>query len=108
MQNSLSIRQRFTPAQRQSILHAYARRQLSQREFAAGAGLSLSTLHGWLRKSPASQASGLSGFVPLPNPLPRAAAPVYRLEFPGGVMLEVPSGFDAAELGSLVQTLRAL
>ena len=30
------------------------------------------------------------------------------MEFPGGVSLEVRSGYDAAELGSILQMLRTL
>jgi hypothetical protein len=109
MQNPTLVRKHRTAAQRQSILQDYRRSQMPQKEFAAGAGLSISTLQAWLRKAPASQPVGGSVFVAVPNLLSAPpAAPAYRLQWPGGLSLEVGSGFSSPELGALLQLLPKL
>jgi transcriptional regulator with XRE-family HTH domain len=78
---------------------------MTQKEFAARAGLSISTLQAWLRKAPAND----SVFVAVPNLLSASpAAPAYRLQWPGGLSLEVGSGFSPQELGALLQLLPKL
>jgi transcriptional regulator with XRE-family HTH domain len=81
---------------------------MTQKEFAARAGLSVSTLQAWLRKAPASQPAGGSVFVAVPNLLSASPAPAYRLQWPGGLSLEVGSGFSSQELGALLQLLPKL
>ena len=70
----------------------------------------MSTLQLWLRKAAAPKVpSHASPFVSIPNLLSAPSdPPVYRLRLPGGLTLEVPSGFKTEELGSLLQTLQAL
>ena len=105
MQNSSLVRKHSTPAQREKILQTYQRSQLSQKEFAAQAGIGLSTLAAWLRKAAVKKEGGFS-FVAMPNLLSAApVAPAYRLQWPGGLSLEVRSGFSAQELGALLQLL---
>jgi hypothetical protein len=109
MQKSTSVRKHRTSAQRQSILQDYRRSQLKQKEFAAQAGLSVSTLQTWLRKAPASPPAGGSVFVAVPNLLSASPpTPAYRLQWPGGLSLEVGSGFSPQELGALLQLLPKL
>jgi transcriptional regulator with XRE-family HTH domain len=82
---------------------------MTQKEFAAQAGLSVSTLQAWLRKAPVRPAASDSVFVAVPNLL--SASPsvsAYRLQWPGGLSLEVGSGFSAQELGTLLQLLPKL
>jgi hypothetical protein len=75
-------------------------------EFAARAGLSVSTLQAWLRKAPASQPGGGSVFVAVPNLLSASpSASAYRLQWPGGLSLEVRSGFSPQELETLLDLL---
>jgi hypothetical protein len=106
MQNSSLVRKHRTAVQRQSILQDYRRSQMTQKEFAAQAGVSVWTLQAWLRKAPASPPAGGSVFVAVPNLLsPAPAAPAYRLQWPGGLSLEVRSGFSSQELGTLLQLL---
>ena len=83
---------------------------LTRREFAARAGISVSTLHLWLRKGEAALVSARSSsFVALPNLVGGSVPPrFYRLRLPGGLELEIPPGFHAEELGSLLQTIQAL
>jgi len=101
-----TVRKRLTPTQRNRILAAYRRSQLPQREFAAQAGIGLSTLQLWLRKAGAPPAG--TAFVPVPNLLAQAAAAaVYRLHLAGGVILEVGSGFQSEEVAALLQLLPA-
>jgi len=105
MQDSSRIGKHATPAQREKILQAYRRTQLTRRDFAAQSGISVSTLAGWLRRADDSGKGG-SRFVAVPNLL--AAAPVaaaYRLQWPGGLSLEVRAGFAPGELAALSQLL---
>ncbi len=108
MQYSSCVRQHPTPAQREKILQSYQRSRLPQKEFAAQAGIGVSTLAAWLRKA-ALHKEEASCFVAVPNLFPAAdAGPVYRLQWPGGLSLEVRSGFSSGELASLLQLLPGL
>ena len=79
---------------------------MTQKECAAQAGISVSTLQGWLRRKPARAVSAAPAFVAMPNLLSTpSAAPAYRLQWPEGLSLEVRSGFSAQELGALLQLL---
>jgi DNA-binding CsgD family transcriptional regulator len=108
MQHSRHVRQHMTSAQRQSILADYRQGQRTQKECAAQAGISVSTLQAWLRKRPARPVSAGPAFVAVPNLLsasPSASAYAYRLQWPGGLSLEVRSGFSAQELAALLELL---
>ena len=108
MQGSTRVRRRYTSAQKDKILAVYQRSRLSQKDFAAQAGIGHSTLTLWLRQA-ASKNSAPSGFVPVPNLLVASAtAAGYRLKFPDGLILEVPSGFGSEELSTLLRLVRAL
>lgn len=103
-----SVRMRLTQAQREAILTAYRRSQLTQREFASQAGISVSGLQLWLRKA-AARPSTQTAFVQVPNLLAQTPGPaVYRLHLPGAIDLEVGSGFRPEELASLLQVVRSL
>lgn len=109
MQRLTRVQRHHTAAQRQEILTAYQRSQLTQKEFAAQAGIGCSTLTSWLRKAAPAKPSGAAAFVPVPNLFSAAAvAPAYRLQFPRGLVVEVASGFPSAELGALLQLVQAL
>jgi len=107
MQSSSTVRKRHTPAQREKILGAYRRSRVSQREFCAQAGIGLSTLQLWLRKS-ARGAAAPAGFIELP-PVNAAPTPgsMYRVHFRNGTVVEVGAGFGAEELRALLQLLPA-
>ena len=105
MQNSLPVRKHSTPTQREKILQAYQRSQLTQKEFAREAGIGVSTLAAWLRKA-AVKGKDCPSFVAVPNLLPAPSpGPAYRLQWPGGLSLEVRSGFSTGELAALLQLL---
>jgi transposase-like protein len=107
MQDTSRIRKHRTPAQREKILQSYRRTQLTQKDFAAQAGVSVSTLAGWLRRAD-DLGREASSFVPVPNLLAATpAAPAYRLQWPGGLSLEIRSGFPPGELAALLQLLQA-
>jgi len=100
-------RKRHTPAQREKILTAYRGSPLRQREFCVQAGIGVSTLQLWLRKS-ARAPSPTSQFVEIPNLVaaPRATA-VYRLHLRNGMIVEIGSGFQAGEVRALLRLLPA-
>ena len=104
-----TVRKRRTPAQREKILTAYQRSQLTQREFASQAGISVSALGFWLRKATAQRTTPATAFVRVPNVLAQTSGPaVYRLHLGEGIDLEIGSGFRTEELASLLQLLRSL
>lgn len=108
MQRTTPVR-RHTPAQRAQILATYQCSPLTQKEFAAQAGIGCSTLAAWRRQSATAKQSDPSAFVPVPNLFSAAAAPpAYRLQFPHGVIVEVAPGFQSAELGALLQVVQTL
>ena len=90
---------------------AYRRSQLTQKAFAAQAGIGYSTLTFWLRKTATVKKSGQAAFVPVPNLFSSSAAapaPAYRLQFPRGLVVDVAAGFQSAELGALLQLVQRL
>ena len=108
MAKTPTVHRHLTQAQREKILKAYRDSQLSHREFAARAGIGLSTLHVWLRKAAASPTTPATAFVQVPNLLAQApGALMYRVHLAGEVEVEVSSGFRPQELASLLQLLRA-
>jgi transposase-like protein len=108
MQNSSYVRKHLTPAERKKILHSYQRSHLTQKEFSEQAGIGVSTLATWLRKARERKAEGPC-LVAVPNLLPPTpAAPAYRLQWPGGLSLEIRAGFSGPELSELLQVLQLL
>ena len=109
MHRATHVRRHHSPAQRDKIVAAYQRSLLTQREFAAQAGIGYSTLTLWLRRAATAKVADPPAFVPVPNLFPAAAAaPAYRLQFPRGVIVEVASGFQSAELAALLQLVQTL
>ena len=109
MPHSLPRRKHMTPAQREKILRAWRASSLPDQAFAAQAGVGVSTLHAWRRRVAARPAGLRTPFVAVPNLL--AAGPpalAYRLQWPGGLSLELRAGFAAGELAALLQLLPAL
>ncbi len=109
MQTTSSLHKHLTPPQREKILQAWRASPLPDKAFAAQAGVGVSTLHAWHRKAAVRPRDEPSTFVTVPNLLAAApAAPAYRLQWPGGLSLELRPGFDTAELAALLQLLPAL
>ena len=103
------VRKRPTQAQRETILRAYRRSQLTQRDFASQVGISVSALQLWLRKAAVQPSNQAAAFVRVPNLLGQGRGPaLYRLRLSGGMDLEIASGFRAEELTSLLEVLRSL
>ena len=101
------VHKRLTQAQRDKILKSYRDSQLTQAEFAAQVGISLSTLQLWLRKAASPAPPATPAFIQVPNLLAQAPAlPMYRLHLAGGTKVEVSAGFDPEELAILLQLLR--
>ena len=109
MPTSLSRRKHVTPAQREKILCAWRASSLPDQAFAAQAGVGVSTLHAWRRRAAARPTSPRTPFVAVPNLLAAGPpAPAYRLQWPGGLSLELRAGFAAGEVAALLQLLPAL
>ena len=107
-----SERQRHrTPNERADLLAEYHKSGLTQREFAARKGLSVSCLSIWLRRSRVKARSTVPPtFVQLPVDLSLGgnSRPTYKIGFPGGHSVEVSAGFDLGELRELCQLLHGL
>ncbi len=102
-----SARQHFTPAQREQIIQDYSQGQLSQKEFAAHAGIGVTTLQSWRRKAAGTQRTARRQFLPVANLLGAAPArSTYRLHLAGGLQLEISSGFRPEELTTLLRVVR--
>jgi lambda repressor-like predicted transcriptional regulator len=97
---------------RQHILQAYRKSGLPQRQFAARAGIGYSTLTFWLRQSrPQDKPQRLHkpALVAVPNLFPgHSPHPGFRLQLPGGVIVEFAPGFRAEELAAVLRALRSL
>ena len=105
------VRNSFTKEEREAILREYRRSGLSHKDFAAGAGIGVSTLCLWLRKQRdgSAEAGATPTFVAAPNLFPPpSAGRVYRLECRRGFALEFGRGFDPAELAALLKTVEGL
>jgi transposase-like protein len=109
MENLLEKRPHRRPGQRAQILADYRQSGLTQKVFAAQAGIGCSTLSLWLRKANGSRSSSPPAFIPVPNLLPTVglAAP-YRIEFPRGLTVVVAAGFQSEELSALLQVVQRL
>jgi hypothetical protein len=108
MRDLLRVRKHSTPEQREKILQSYRESSLTQKEIAVQACVCVPTLQAWLRKAAVREGTD-SRFVAVPDLLSALPAPAaYRLQWPGGLSLEVRSGFAPAELAALLQLLPTL
>jgi hypothetical protein len=106
MQISRPVRKHASRARRERIVQSYRTTQLTQRDFAAQAGISVSTLHKWLQQAASAQPTAKPRFIALPGVVAAPmAGPTYRLVFPSGVALEVRAGFTEQELATWLQWL---
>ena len=109
MKNGSSNRRRRTPAERAQILEQYHQSGLTQKVFAAQAGISCSALSSWLRQALSKADSHPPEFVPVPNLLATGrGSAAYRLQWPDGFILEVVAGFAPLELSALLEVVRRL
>ena len=96
-------RRRLTSPQRQRLLARYHKGQFTQREFAARAGIGLSTLIKWLQQERTTgQPSVAFQEVVLPGAAGRWALEVVN---PQGWTLRLQTTASAEILGSLLRTL---
>jgi len=102
------VGRRHSPAQRDRLVAQYRRSGLTQKQFAAQAGIGYSTLTFWLRKTTPARKPSQSAFVAVPNLLSHTAAVAYRLRLAGGLSVEVAPGFQPEELASLLHVVQRL
>jgi transcriptional regulator with XRE-family HTH domain len=109
MESKAPIRRRRTAAEKARLLEACERSGLTREAFAAQQGIGVSTLYQWRRQNHRGAPPRRNDWIEVPNLLGGgpAVAP-YRLHGPGGWMLEVARGFDAAEVRVLTQLLQGL
>ena len=103
---------RRTPDERARLLAEYEQSELSQSEFAARNGMSMSCLSQWLRRSRAGGNGQAKhpAFLELPVELPPRgpSRAMYRIGLPGGQSVELDTGFEVEELRQICQLLRSL
>src|SRR5581483_2671493 len=92
-----STRQHFTARQRAQIIQDYRQAQLSQKEFAAQAGIGVTTLQSWLRKAAGTTLATRVKFLPVPNLL---TAPPARSTYCHRTVKRDPHG---SKWGSLLK-----
>ena len=81
--------------QMQAIVAAYHKSTISQKQFAANAGISIHKLKYWLHwsKKFKQEADTRAGFIPLPTTaLSQEASDCLEIAYPNGVKLKVPTG----------------
>lgn len=104
------VRKRYTLADKQRILEDYGQSGMTQREFVQCAGISISALQLWLKKSKApAPESTTTQFLPVANLLGGGASlPCYRIKLGDRVCVEIPPGFRSQELKELLQAAAQL
>ena len=107
MRDGLVVRKWSTPARRARILADYRSSRLTQREFAARAGVSVGTLWNWLRKEGNYRGEKPVSFVEVPVAEPKATAS-YKVRLAGGTVLEIPPGFAVSEVQTLLRLVQKL
>jgi transposase-like protein len=107
MRNGAVVRKWSPAAQRAKILAEYHSSGLTQREFAAQAGVSVGTLWNWLRKEGSQRTEEPVSFVEIPVAEPKSSAS-YKVRLPGGAVLEIPPGFAVSEVQTLLRLMRKL
>jgi len=112
MKQNLSVvpmRRRRSATQITQLIAQYKGSGLTQREFARSAGIGYSTFTSWLRRRRAIPAATARPWVAVD--VVKAASPVssarYQLEWPNGMRISVGTGFDAQEVGQLLNLVRA-
>jgi hypothetical protein len=109
MQNKRSVVKHRTSAQRTQVVADYRRSGMSQRAFAAQAGVGVSSLQLWLRQERDAPAARATTFVPVPNLLAQApASAIYRLRLVGGAILEIGPDCEPEQLRPLLELLKVL
>jgi hypothetical protein len=112
MEVRTSSRKRLSPQERDDILNRFRQSGLTQRQFAAQAGVSLSWLQSWLYRAPKtkppSKAPRWLEVAPLSVHGSCGSGVGYSVELPNGISLKVPRGFCASELAALDQVLKSL
>lgn len=98
-------------ARREAIAKVVAEYESSGRSavaFCSSAGIARVTLTRWRRELERGDRRGSAAtrFVEV-RPSRPARPACFDVKLAGGVLVRVPSGFDAAELGRLLSTLRA-
>lgn len=94
---------------REAVVAEYRRGQVTLREVAERAGISVSCLSAWLRKDKPEEAPpGLWVELPGGLPSPGPVSAVYTVRFAGGAVLELPRGFHPEEAASLCRVLGQL
>jgi len=103
---SISAARRFTPQERASWVGRYRASGLTQRGFAERHGLSLSTLHQWLRRNASSGEAQTPAFQEVHlRPVHSAHRWTAEVSFTDGTTLRLSDGATGPWIDSLLQSL---
>lgn len=105
------VRKHRTPAQRRRIVEQFRHSGLTRREFVHRAGISLSALQLWLKRSNSSGSlvSPTRAFLPVPNLLGGSAGVrCYRVRLGERICVEIPMGFSSQDLNELLRAAAQL
>ena len=103
------VRRRRSAAQIIQLMEQYSGSGLTQREFSRSAGVGYSTFTSWLRRGRRMPAAAARPWVAVD--VVKAASPGssvrYQEEWPNGMRVSVGGGFDAQEVGQLLNLVGA-
>ena len=111
--NELRRKRRFGAGEREVLLGEYRRSGLTQYEFAARVGISVSCLSSWMRRARSGPVSEPVRFLELPRSVATSAdatssPALYTVWFPGGLKVGLAPGFVPAEAEQLCRMVRSL
>jgi biotin-(acetyl-CoA carboxylase) ligase len=105
----IPVRRRQSARQITQFLEQYEASGLTQREFAASVNIGYSTFTSWLRRRRREPVMAAKPWLAVD--VVKAASPSamvrYQLEWPNGMRVNVSGGFDAREVGQLLNLVRA-
>ena len=105
---SRSPRRRSSESSILEVVRAYERGTVTQRELALRHGVCVGTIRNWLRRGERGPSPSAEPWIEL---IPEARVPSpagYRIECPGGHVLVLSSGWEAARVRELLQALSGL
>lgn len=100
-----ATRARWTASTAEQVLRAFAESGLSRREFAERHGLHEQRLYNWQRRLGGGESAQSVQFRELPRSPVAGADARVEVVLRSGVLLRIPSSFDASALGKILELL---
>jgi biotin-(acetyl-CoA carboxylase) ligase len=103
------VRRRRSAAQIIQLMEQYTGSGLTQREFSRSTGVGYSTFTSWLRRGRRKPAAAARPWVAVDvvKAASSGSCVRYQVEWPNGMRISVGGGFDAQEVGQLLNLVGA-